>query len=671
MGLRLFTRSSAAGNAVSGAPDYIVFHSQTGTFAVLKSASDHLSFRLEHPAHLCCDVRVKNIYFGLAKHLHKTLTEVLASPGHPAPANDAPSPARATLTPDFHESPRGLVFGEGTVWDEWTLADSGTVFWDRWLEDLAVGGDARPSARRARRFLEIGFGSGDFLSASARAKPHDLFTGVESSAESIQYAAKKVRDLRNVRLVHADALSFLRSLTPVGGFNGIYIHFPYPWNKRRHRRRRLIRKETLPLMENALTGRGLLRIVTDSEAYARQSATLIRGSRNWSAVRVTASAPRSLRSRYLTKWQKEGRRIFTISARRQAGRLRASAKGTPDRRLGMTSLRDTIARFALAGSQTPVPSEFIAQLAHRVIRLEGTYIPEKREDILLRLFVVLDDGIGYRLYLLLQRDPDGMFALRAPSGARFSDVPHLRDLLDKLLERLSEESLGTALPEVFEGMLSAYGPQGWWPQDPEYHLRERSDYRDEIAVGAILTQATTWRNVERALARLKERGALSLNTISRLPRTTLIHCLEPARFPAIKAARLLAFVHAFSHDFGASWDTLKSTTSPADRRQWLLNIHGIGEETADSILLYALGDAVFVIDAYTRRLFRRLGYCTARRRDAPPRALVESALNHRAERLAEFHALIVHHAKTVCNARAPLCSACAVADLCAFPRSSL
>jgi len=204
---------------------------------------------------------------------------------------------------------------------------------------------------------------------------------------------------------------------------------------------------------------------------------------------------------------------------------------------------------------------------------------------------------------------------------------------------------------VFERLLAAHGPQLWWPAETRF----------EVMIGAILTQNTAWTNVERALARLAGRCALEPDQLLALPEVELADAIRPAGYFNVKARRLLAFCAAFVDAGGhAVLDAMDTPTL----RERLLAIHGIGPETADDILLYAFGRPVFVVDAYTRRLFTRLGLLAGHEGYEAIRASFEHALGSDVPVLNEYHALIVRHAKDVCRARAPRCAACCLADCC-------
>lgn len=657
-------------------PGCIVFYPPMGIFGALTVRTGSLSFRLEHPSHLSCDRRVKQTFFKFARCLREAVSEKVAVRAASATGHSEATPPFVILKPALPQNASGLQFGEGAVWDEWSVALGGARLWRQWREITRPLGATRKRETPARAFLEIGFGSGDFLAAEARAQPDTLFVGIESSTRSLRYAEGKTRDLPNVRLIHADAVTFLRSLCPPETFDGVYLHFPYPWDKRRHRHRRLIRRETLIYFEQAIGRRGFLQVVTDSRDYARSIFRLLRSSPRWSEVELKPSSPGGLRSRYLQKWLSEGRSIWTIRAQRAPEKQprKLTAEWNPT----LIPLSGTLCEFTVCGHVLPDFGRFSIREGRQVLRLEGVF-REQSGAVLYRILRVGEDGRAGRVYLVSRPAGAGRFSVEIPSGGRFlspqpgdhgpDDARVCPEWVTLLVTKVQEEALRVNLPMVYSQLLTTYGPQGWWPYDRDEHLRRGTDYRDEIAVGAILTQATGWRNVERALACLKVKGMLSLDRLARLSPAALTSCLQPTRFPGIKARRLLAFIQAFVRDFSGSWDTLKSSTTLEERRSWLCAIHGIGDETADSILCYALGDPVFVVDAYARRLYRRLGYTAVQWCDDTVRQISQDALGRSSESLAELHALIVRHAKEVCKLRAPLCSTCCLRSLCAYGRS--
>ncbi len=206
------------------------------------------------------------------------------------------------------------------------------------------------------------------------------------------------------------------------------------------------------------------------------------------------------------------------------------------------------------------------------------------------------------------------------------------------------------LVHVYETLLSAYGPQHWWPARTPF----------EVMIGAILTQNTSWRNVERAIANLISNHALEPQAMMTMPDEELAELVRPAGYFRIKTKRLRAFC-AFYLEHG-QWEKLHLL--PTDLlRSRLLKVHGVGPETADSILLYAFDRPVFVVDAYTKRIFHRLGFLTSDSRYDDVQRLFHGHLPADHTLFNEYHALIVEHAKRHCLAR-PICPACPLLTLC-------
>jgi endonuclease-3 related protein len=206
------------------------------------------------------------------------------------------------------------------------------------------------------------------------------------------------------------------------------------------------------------------------------------------------------------------------------------------------------------------------------------------------------------------------------------------------------------LRRVYERLLAAYGPQRWWPGDSPF----------EVMVGAVLTQNTAWRNVERAIANLKAAEALTPSAVVALPHADLAALIRPAGYFNVKARRLQAFCRFVVEAGGGA--ALAGLPTEALRRE-LLAVHGIGPETADDMLLYAFGRPVFVIDAYTRRLLGRLGLASGEEGYETLRHGIEGALGPDAQLFNELHALVVHHAKVACGAR-PRCMGCCLRRIC-------
>ena len=179
-------------------------------------------------------------------------------------------------------------------------------------------------------------------------------------------------------------------------------------------------------------------------------------------------------------------------------------------------------------------------------------------------------------------------------------------------------------------------------------------------VGAILTQNTNWQNVEKAIRNLKDRKMLDCAVIADCEQEQLAEMIHSSGYYRQKADRLKRFCRFYLH----SGQTRMLAKRPlAELRQELLSLHGIGPETADSILLYALDKSVFVVDAYTRRIFSRLGLLDERLGYEAVRHYFESHLQPSVPLFQEFHALIVEHAKRYCRVKAQ-CSGCPLASYC-------
>ena len=206
--------------------------------------------------------------------------------------------------------------------------------------------------------------------------------------------------------------------------------------------------------------------------------------------------------------------------------------------------------------------------------------------------------------------------------------------------------LDVTLSHLYDTLYREYGPQRWWPAETPF----------EVVIGAILTQSTSWTNVEKAIANLKAAGKLSPASLRQLSVPELAHLIHPCGYYNVKARRLKVFVDFLGARCGDDLDQLfKGDIS--ELRGQLLGIYGIGEETADSILLYAGGRPVFVIDAYTRRIIDRLGLAPADRTYAGYKKLFTANLPADVSLFNEYHALLVRHGKEVCR-KQPLCERC-------------
>lgn len=210
------------------------------------------------------------------------------------------------------------------------------------------------------------------------------------------------------------------------------------------------------------------------------------------------------------------------------------------------------------------------------------------------------------------------------------------------------------LMEVYRRLRAARGHQRWWPGDSPF----------EVVIGAVLTQNTSWRNVEKAIANLKSVGALDPHRILSLEHEALATLLRPAGYFNVKARRVRAICEWLMREAGGDVSALGKGIETSRLRQRLLEVPGVGRETADSILLYALGRPVFVVDAYTRRVFGRMGRVDPTADYDEIRAFFETRLPRSPELFNDYHAQVVVHAKETCRTR-PRCGECPIRDLCA------
>ncbi len=212
--------------------------------------------------------------------------------------------------------------------------------------------------------------------------------------------------------------------------------------------------------------------------------------------------------------------------------------------------------------------------------------------------------------------------------------------------------LARQLLDIYDSLFARYGPQHWWPAETPL----------EVMVGAVLTQSAAWSNVERAIANLKSAGALSARAIRELPQEELARLVRPSGYFNLKARKLKALAEYLGRRFNDDLDAMAGEALDTLRRE-LLGVYGIGEETADDILLYAVGKPSFVVDAYTRRLFHRLGLAPARGPYAAYQSLFMDHLPASVALFNEYHALIVRHGKDVCK-KQPVCDGCFLLEVC-------
>lgn len=194
---------------------------------------------------------------------------------------------------------------------------------------------------------------------------------------------------------------------------------------------------------------------------------------------------------------------------------------------------------------------------------------------------------------------------------------------------------------IYKKLHKAFGPQRWWPGDTPF----------EIAVGAILTQNTNWGNVEKAINNIKSAKALNPKELYKMDVSKLAKLIRPAGYFNIKAKRLKAFIDFLMHEYSGSMDKMRKEDIHTLKEK-LLSVNGIGPETADSILLYALDKPIFVIDAYTKRVLSRHGIMEHDRPYHEFQELFHSAIKNNLKVYNEYHALFVRVGKTYCRPRA-------------------
>jgi endonuclease-3 related protein len=203
------------------------------------------------------------------------------------------------------------------------------------------------------------------------------------------------------------------------------------------------------------------------------------------------------------------------------------------------------------------------------------------------------------------------------------------------------------LPQFYDAMHAALGPQHWWPARTPF----------EVIVGAILTQNTAWTNVEKAIANLRRERLLTPRALARVPVQRLARLVRPSGYFRQKAKKLKAFVQFLRREYGGSLERMFRTPT-LELREELLGVHGIGPETADSILLYAGNHPVFVVDAYTKRILMRHGLAKEKHGYEELRARFEGNLPREAPLFNEYHGLIVHVGKHWCRPKGPRCAEC-------------
>jgi endonuclease-3 related protein len=207
------------------------------------------------------------------------------------------------------------------------------------------------------------------------------------------------------------------------------------------------------------------------------------------------------------------------------------------------------------------------------------------------------------------------------------------------------------LNRIYKKLYRSFGKQYWWP----------GQTRLEVIIGAVLTQNTAWPNVERAIANLKRKKLLSFKKLSHAKIDEITSLIKPAGYFNIKAKRLKNLLEFMAKNYKGSLAKMQKLDAYKLREQ-LLNINGVGPETADSILLYALDKPIFVVDAYTKRIFSRLKMVPEDVSYEEAQKLFMENLTKDTRLFNEYHALIVKLGKDYCKKRKPLCHKCPIRD---------
>jgi len=226
-----------------------------------------------------------------------------------------------------------------------------------------------------------------------------------------------------------------------------------------------------------------------------------------------------------------------------------------------------------------------------------------------------------------------------------------------------------ALLKIYRQLLNSFGSQGWWPVTPPGHNipvydkgPRTSRQQLEVIFGAILTQNTAWKNVEKAITSLNSEELIDSKKILRMRKNRLAQLIKPSGYYNQKAIKLKEFCSHLKKRYNHNLKLMLEKPLKQLRKE-LLSVHGIGPETADSILLYAAGKPSFVIDAYTRRILSRYGLCSNNASYDELKLLFESRLKKDARLFNEYHALLVKLGKDCCNAT-PNCHVCPLSKGC-------
>lgn len=215
-----------------------------------------------------------------------------------------------------------------------------------------------------------------------------------------------------------------------------------------------------------------------------------------------------------------------------------------------------------------------------------------------------------------------------------------------------KKSKGSRVHEAFELLFQHFGPQGWWPGDTAL----------EVLVGAVLTQNTNWGNVEKAIANIKTQGVMSFDDLHALEITELAELIRPSGYYNVKAKRLHNLLQMIFDNYNGDLEFfIEEELYTA--RDALLEVKGVGPETADAILLYACNKPIFVVDAYTHRIFHRHNMIEEETDYHSMQELFMDGLEQNTEIYNEYHALIVRLAKEFCKKTNPICEGCPLEHL--------
>lgn len=222
------------------------------------------------------------------------------------------------------------------------------------------------------------------------------------------------------------------------------------------------------------------------------------------------------------------------------------------------------------------------------------------------------------------------------------------------------------LLEVYYLLLKRYGEQGWWPISGIYKKRKRLNEKQilEVCIGAILAQNTSWGNAAKALENIKKKNLFDISLLNNIDKRELSYIIKSSGFYKQKAKTIKNLIRFLSKN---SIFSLRKQ-SRLELRNNLLKINGIGKETADSILLYAFNKPMFVVDAYTKRIFSRIGICNDDVSYDYLQKYFHRYISKSAVIFNEFHALIVKHAKEHCR-KVPICEGCIISRICKYRKS--